>query len=53
MGGHPGAQLAETDPEARALIAAGFARWSAAICDGLRAQAAGLLPAGVSPTTSP
>jgi AcrR family transcriptional regulator len=45
-----GGQLAETDPEARALIAAGFARWSAAIGDGLRAlQAAGHLPAGVTP----
>jgi TetR/AcrR family transcriptional regulator, transcriptional repressor for nem operon len=43
-------QLAETDPEARALIAAGFARWSAAIGDGLRSrQAAGRLPAGVTP----
>ncbi len=43
-------QLAETDPEARALIAVGFDRWSAAIGDGLRdLQAAGHLPAGVSP----
>jgi len=42
--------LAETDPEARALIAAGFARWSGAIRDGLRTmQAAGRLPAGVTP----
>jgi len=47
--GSLGGQLAETDPEARALIAAGFARWSAAIRDGLRAQASGRLPAGVSP----
>src|SRR5580693_1010306 len=48
--GSLGGQLAETDPEARALIAAGFARWSAAIGDGLRAlQAAGHLPAGVTP----
>jgi len=29
-------QLAETDPEARALIAAGFDQWAAAIADGLR-----------------
>ena len=29
-------QLAETDPEARALIAAGFDQWAAAIGDGLR-----------------
>jgi TetR/AcrR family transcriptional repressor of nem operon len=48
--GSLGGQLAETDPEARALIADGFARWSAAISDGLRArQAAGHLPAGTSP----
>jgi len=47
--GSLGGQLAETDPEARALIAAGFARWSAAIRDGLRTmQAAGRLPAGVT-----
>jgi TetR/AcrR family transcriptional regulator, transcriptional repressor for nem operon len=43
-------QLAETDPEARARIAAGFARWSSSIGEGLRsAQAAGRLPAGISP----
>jgi TetR/AcrR family transcriptional regulator, transcriptional repressor for nem operon len=48
--GSLGGQLAETDPEARALIAAGFTRWSSAIADGLRAlQAAGHLPAGVTP----
>jgi TetR/AcrR family transcriptional repressor of nem operon len=48
--GSLGGQLAETDPEARALIAAGFARWSSAIGDGLRAlEAAGDLPAGVTP----
>src|ERR1700733_5188060 len=29
-------QLAETDPQARALIASGFDRWGAAIGDGLR-----------------
>jgi TetR/AcrR family transcriptional regulator, transcriptional repressor for nem operon len=48
--GSMGGQLAETDPEARALIAAGFARWSAAIGDGLRTlQAAGHLPVGITP----
>ena len=42
------AQLAETDPRARALIAAGFEQWSAAISDGLRGlQAAGRLPAAI------
>jgi len=35
--GSLGSQLAEADPEARELIAAGFERWSAAISDGLRA----------------
>ena len=41
-------QLAETDPGARALIAAGFEQWSAAISDGLRRlHAAGRLPAGI------
>ncbi|MGH3244763.1 MAG: TetR/AcrR family transcriptional regulator [Trebonia sp.] len=48
--GSLGGQLAETDPEARALIAAGFARWSAAIGDGLRTlQSAGHLPVGITP----
>ena len=48
--GSLGGQLAETDPEARALIAAGFARWSSIIGDGLRSlQAAGQFPAGVTP----
>ena len=43
-------QVAETEPEARALIAAGFDRWSAAIGQGLRAPGeAGGLPAGVTP----
>ena len=42
------AQLAETDPRARAQIAAGFGQWSAAISDGLqRLQAARRLPAGI------
>lgn len=54
MGGCPlgslGSQLAETDPQARALVAAGFGRWSAAISDGLRAlQTAGHLPTGNTP----
>jgi TetR/AcrR family transcriptional repressor of nem operon len=41
-------QLAETDPRARTLIAAGFEQWSAAISDGLRElQAAGRLPAAI------
>jgi TetR/AcrR family transcriptional regulator, transcriptional repressor for nem operon len=48
--GSLGGQLAETDPDARALIAAGFDRWSADIGDGLRAlQKAGHLPTGVTP----
>jgi AcrR family transcriptional regulator len=34
--GSLGGQLAECDPEARALIAAGFDQWAAAIGDGLR-----------------
>ena len=43
-------QLAETDPQARTLIAAGFGQWSAAIGDGLRRlHDAGHLPAGVRP----
>ena len=46
--GSLGGQLAEIDDEARALIAAGFERWSAAIGDGLRARAGAGLPAGVT-----
>jgi TetR/AcrR family transcriptional regulator, transcriptional repressor for nem operon len=43
-------QLAESDPEARTLIAAGFDEWAAAIGDGLRTLLAdGQLPAGVDP----
>jgi TetR/AcrR family transcriptional regulator, transcriptional repressor for nem operon len=43
-------QLAETDPEARALIAAGFDHWSAAISDGLRSlHAEGKLPPDIDP----
>jgi TetR/AcrR family transcriptional regulator, transcriptional repressor for nem operon len=35
-----GSELAETDPVARAAVAAGFARWEAGIRGGLRAMAA-------------
>jgi TetR/AcrR family transcriptional repressor of nem operon len=43
-------QLAETDPQGRAQIAAGFGQWSAAIGDGLRRlHAAGHLPDGTDP----
>ncbi len=43
-------QLAETDAQARALIAAGFGQWSAAISDGLhRLHDTGHLPDGTDP----
>jgi TetR/AcrR family transcriptional repressor of nem operon len=43
-------QLAETDPEARALIAAGFDQWAAAIGDGLRSlHADGKLRSDIDP----
>jgi len=43
-------QLAESDPEARALIAAGFDHWAAAIADGLRSlQTDGKLASGIDP----
>jgi TetR/AcrR family transcriptional regulator, transcriptional repressor for nem operon len=43
-------QLAESDPEARALIAAAFDQWAAAIGDGLRSlHADGKLPPGIDP----
>ena len=43
-------QLAESDPEARALIAAGFDQWAAAIGDGLRSlHADGKLPPDIDP----
>jgi AcrR family transcriptional regulator len=43
-------QLAESDPEARALIAAGFDRWASAISEGLRAlRADGKLPSDIDP----
>ncbi len=48
--GSLGGQLAECDPEARVLIAAGFDQWSAAIGDGLRSlHADGKLPSGIDP----
>src|SRR5487761_371938 len=48
--GSLGGQLAECDPEARALVAAGFDRWAAAIGDGLRSlHADGKLPSGIDP----
>jgi AcrR family transcriptional regulator len=43
-------QLAESDAQARTLIAAGFGQWSATISDGLRRlHAAGHLPDGTDP----
>ena len=43
-------QLAESDPEARKLIASGFDRWEAAIGEGLRSlHAEGKLPSDVDP----
>jgi TetR/AcrR family transcriptional regulator, transcriptional repressor for nem operon len=48
--GSLGGQLAEADPEARALIAAGFDQWSAAIGDGLRTlHTAGHLASEIDP----
>jgi TetR/AcrR family transcriptional regulator, transcriptional repressor for nem operon len=48
--GSLGSQLAESDSEARAHIAAGFNQWSTAIADGLRTlSASGRLPSGVDP----
>jgi TetR/AcrR family transcriptional repressor of nem operon len=48
--GSLGGQLAECDPEARALMAAGFDQWAAAIGDGLRSlHADGKLPSGIDP----
>ena len=43
-------QLAESDPEARALIASGFDQWAAALSDGLRSlHADGKLPSDIDP----
>lgn len=48
--GSLGGQLAESDPDARAHIAAGFDQWAAAISDGLRSlDADGKLPADIDP----
>jgi hypothetical protein len=48
--GSLGGQLAESDPEARALIAAGFDQWAAAISDGLRSRHPdGKLPSDIDP----
>jgi len=48
--GSLGGQLAESDPEARSLIAAGFERWTTEISQGLRSlQASGQLPPGLDP----
>ncbi len=48
--GSLGGQLAESDPEARSLIAAGFDQWVATISDGLRSlHAEGKLSSGIDP----
>ena len=48
--GSLGGQLAESDPEARSLIAAGFERWTTEISEGLRSlQASGQLPPSIDP----
>jgi TetR/AcrR family transcriptional repressor of nem operon len=48
--GSLGGQLAESDPEARDLIAAGFDRWSRSLSDGLLVlHANGQLPSDVDP----
>jgi len=48
--GSLGGQLAESDPEARALIAAGFDQWASAISDGLRSLSHdGKLPHDIDP----
>ena len=48
--GSLGGQLAESDPEARALIAAGFDQWAATISEGLRSlHADGKLPSDIDP----
>jgi len=44
------AKRTESDPEARALIAAGFNQWAAVIADGLRSlHTDGKLPPGIDP----
>ena len=48
--GSLGGQLAESDPEARVLIAAGFDQWAAAISDGLRPlHTEGKFPSDIDP----
>src|SRR6201994_4845980 len=48
--GSLGGQLAENDPEARALISAGFDQWAAVIGEALTAlDADGKLPPGIDP----
>ena len=48
--GSLGGQLAETDPDARALIATAFTQWSTALGEGLRVlHAEGKLPASIDP----
>jgi TetR/AcrR family transcriptional repressor of nem operon len=48
--GSLGGQLAESDPLARALIAAGFEQWSSAISEGLKSlHADGQLPPDIDP----
>ncbi len=48
--GSLGGQLAECDPEARALIATGLDQWAAAISDGVRSlHADGEAPSGIDP----
>ena len=48
--GSLGGQLAESDDQARILVAAGFRRWATALSDGLRAlHAAGHLPPEINP----
>ncbi len=48
--GSLGGQLAESDPEARTLIAAGFDQWAVAIGDGIRSlHADGKLRSGIDP----
>ena len=48
--GSLGGQLAESDPAARAFMAAGFDQWAAAISDGLRSlHADGKLPSDIDP----
>ena len=48
--GSLGGQLAESDPEARALIAAGFDQWAAVIGEALRSlHADGKLPSDIDP----